>query len=44
MTIDGQGNDVGLEGRIEDIKTRHGEDSWVFENTLKMAEHIRTII
>ncbi|MBR2704584.1 MAG: HD domain-containing protein [Clostridia bacterium] len=30
MSVDGSGNDVGVDNRLEDIKSRHGEDSDIY--------------
>ena len=41
MQIDKYGNDVGYEKRLEDIKSRYGEDSEVYSNCCKMVDLIR---
>ena len=41
MQIDKYGNDVGFTKRLEDIKTRYGEDSKVYKTTVKLVNSIK---
>ena len=41
MQIDKYGNDVGYDKRLEDIKTRYGENSEVYINCKKLINKIR---
>ena len=41
MQIDRYGNDVGIEKRLEDIKSRHGEESEVY---LKCREMVNVLV
>lgn len=41
MQIDKYGNDVGYDKRLEDIKTRYGEDSIVYKKCLKLVEEVK---
>lgn len=40
MTTDSTGKDVTFEERAEDIKERHGEDSWQYLNFRKLQKQI----
>lgn len=40
MQIDKYGNDVGYDGRLEDIKTRYGEYSEIYDNTKKLIKEL----
>ena len=41
MQIDKYGNDVGYEKRLEDIKSRYGEESNIYINCKKLVDKIR---
>ncbi|MBR3898479.1 MAG: HD domain-containing protein [Bacilli bacterium] len=41
MQIDKYGNDVGYESRLEDIKSRYGEDSVVYERVTALVNHLK---
>lgn len=41
MQIDGKGNDVGYEKRLEDIKNRYGENSNVYKKCLKLVNNLK---
>ena len=41
MQIDKYGNDVGFEGRLEDIKSRYGEHSIVYKRCLEMVKDFK---
>ena len=41
MKIDKYGNDVGYERRLEDIKSRYGEDSKVYSNAKKLIDKLK---
>lgn len=41
MQIDKYGNDVGYNKRLEDIKSRYGEDSEVYNKCCKIVDKIR---
>ena len=41
MQIDKYGNDVGIEGRLEDIKSRYGEESEVYLNCRTMSNLLK---
>lgn len=41
MQIDKYGNDVGFDKRLEDIKSRYGEDSVVYERCVNIVEYFR---
>ena len=41
MQIDKYGNDVGYDKRLEDIKSRYGEDSEVYNKCCKIVDKIR---
>lgn len=41
MQIDKFGNDVGFEKRLEDIKSRYGEDSEVYKKCIELIDSIR---
>ena len=41
MQIDKYGNDVGYDKRLEDIKSRYGEDSEVYNKCCKVVDKIR---
>ena len=41
MQIDKYGNDVGFEKRLEDIKSRYGEDSIVYRRCVEMVEYLK---
>ena len=41
MQIDKYGNDVGYEERLEDIKSRYGQDSTIYINCKKLVNKIR---
>lgn len=41
MQIDKYGNDVGYDKRLEDIKTRYGENSIIYEKCSKLVEKVR---
>ena len=41
MHIDGKGNFVTFEERLNDIKTRHGENSLAYKNCLTMVDRLR---
>jgi len=41
MQIDRYGNDVGYDKRLEDIKSRYGENSEVYINSSKLTNKIR---
>lgn len=41
MQVDKYGNDVGFEKRLNDIKSRYGEDSIVYERCTKMVEYFK---
>lgn len=41
MQIDKYGNDVGIEGRLEDIKSRYGEESEVYLNCQTMSNLLK---
>ena len=40
MQIDKEGNDVGYKKRLEDIKTRYGEESIQYNNAKKVIESL----
>lgn len=42
MMIDKYGNDVGFDKRLEDIKSRYGEDSIQYVNCVKMINELRS--
>lgn len=39
MQIDKYGNDVGYEKRLEDIKTRYGEDSNIYKKAETLIDN-----
>lgn len=41
MQIDKYGNDVGFDGRLEDIKSRYGEDSIIYQKSKQIVEILR---
>lgn len=41
MQIDKYGNDVGYDKRLEDIKSRYGEKSNVYERAVKLVERLK---
>lgn len=41
MQIDKYGNDVGYEKRLEDIKSRYGENSDVYERAFKLVASLK---
>ncbi len=41
MEIDKYGNDVGFDKRLDDIKSRYGEDSNVYSNCKKLIRNIK---
>mgnify|MGYP002620188654 CR=1 FL=1 len=41
MSIDKYGNDVGFDKRLEDIKTRYGEESVQYQNCVKIVDELR---
>lgn len=41
MQIDKFGNDVGYDKRLEDIKSRYGEDSEIYLKCFKLVENVR---
>ena len=41
MQIDKMGQDVGYEGRLDDIKSRYGEDSKVYQSCVDLVEFIK---
>ena len=41
MQIDKYGNDVGYDKGLEDIKSRYGEDSEVYNKCCKIVDKIR---
>ena len=41
MQIDGLGNDVGYEGRLEDIKTRYQEYPQIYQNCCKIVSDLK---
>lgn len=41
MQIDKFGNDVGFDGRLNDIKSRYGEDSIVYKRCLEMVKYFK---
>ena len=41
MQMDKYGNDVGYDKRLEDIKSRYGEDSEVYNKCCKIVDKIR---
>lgn len=43
MVVDGQGNIVGFEGRIKDIKKRHGKNSKVAKDSEKLIRYLEKI-
>ena len=43
MQIDKYGNDVGYEKRLEDIKSRYGENSVVYSKCIKLIDKLRGI-
>ena len=44
MMIDKYGNDVGFEKRLEDIKSRYGEDSFIYQNCIKLIDELQKLI
>ena len=42
MSIDKYGNDVGFDKRLEDIKTRYGEESVQYQNCVKIVDELRS--
>ena len=44
MQIDKYGNDVGFEKRLDDIKSRYGEESIVFKRCVIMVNHLKSKI
>ena len=42
MSIDKYGNDVGFDKRLEDIKTRYGEESVQYQNCIKIVDELRS--
>lgn len=40
MQIDKYGNDVGYTKRLEDIKSRYGEDSVPYQNSLRLTKRL----
>lgn len=40
MQIDKEGNDIGYEKRLEDIKTRYGEESIQYNNAKRVIESL----
>lgn len=43
MQIDKFGNDVGFDKRLEDIKSRYGEESKVYKDVLKLVSRLREL-
>jgi len=43
MQIDKYGNDVGYDKRLEDIKSRYGEESKVYKDVLELIKRLREI-
>lgn len=41
MSIDKYGNDVGYDARLEDIKSRYGEDSVAYKNSYQIVKKIK---
>lgn len=41
MQIDKYGNDVGYDSRLEDIKSRYGEESNIYINCKKLVDKVR---
>ena len=41
MQIDKYGNDVGFEKRLEDIKSRYGEDSRVYQRCFNLINYLK---
>ena len=41
MQIDKFGNDVGFDARLNDIKSRYGEDSIVYKRCLEMVKYFK---
>ena len=41
MQIDANGEDVGYKKRLEDIKTRYGEDSKAYKNSKKLISSLK---
>lgn len=41
MQIDKYGNDVGFDGRLQDIKNRYGEDSIVYKRCIEMVQYFK---
>ena len=44
MMIDKYGNDVGFDKRLEDIKSRYGEDSIQYINCVKLSKEMTNMI
>ena len=40
MMIDNKGNDVGIEGRLENIKTRYGIESIEYINAKRLINEL----
>lgn len=43
MQIDKYGNDVGYDKRLEDIKTRYGENSEIYLKCYRLVEKVRNL-
>lgn len=43
MQIDKYGNDVGYSKRLEDIKSRYGEDSIPYQNCVKLIDQLQKL-
>ena len=43
MQIDKYGNDVGYTKRLEDIKSRYGEDSIPYQNCVKLINQLQKL-
>ena len=41
MSVDGYGNDVGVDKRLEDIKNRHGKDSRIYTCCEKLVQKLK---
>ncbi|MBR2391553.1 MAG: HD domain-containing protein [Clostridia bacterium] len=41
MQVDSKGNVVSFEERLEDIKSRRGEDSPIYKNCVKLISHLK---
>ena len=41
MQVDKYGNDVGFDRRLEDIKSRYGEESEIYRKCCQLVDEIR---